>query len=101
LHSFAQEGFRTVAGDATQRPILQSADVEHCELVAICVPQDDSALQVVQAVRELAPQATLLVRCRYQVNVSRLRQLGAHYVVSEEAEASLALMNILQRLQRT
>lgn len=101
LHSFAQEGFRTVAGDATQRPILHSADVEHCELVAICVPQDDSALQVVQAVRELAPQATLLVRCRYQVNVSRFKQLGASYVVSEEAEASLALMNILQRMQRT
>lgn len=98
LHHFAQEGFRTVAGDATQRGILELAQVEQCEVVAICVPQDESALQVVIAVKKIAPRATLVVRCRYQGNASKLRRAGAQYVVSEEAEASLALQQVLSRL---
>jgi CPA2 family monovalent cation:H+ antiporter-2 len=98
LHNFAQEGFRTVTGDATERAILQLADVGHCTLVAVCVPQDESALALVQAVRQLAPQVTLIVRCRYQINASKFRRLGAEYVVSEEAEASLALLQILNKI---
>lgn len=98
LHHFAQEGFRTVAGDATQRSILELAQVDRCEVVAICVPQDESALQAVIAVKKIAPTATLIVRCRYQGNTSKLRRAGAQFVVSEEAEASLALLQILSRL---
>jgi monovalent cation:H+ antiporter-2, CPA2 family len=98
LHNFAQEGFRTVTGDATQRSILELAEVGRCDVVAVCVPQDESALAVVQAVRHLAPQATLIVRCRYQINANKFRRLGAKYVVSEEAEASLALLQILNTI---
>lgn len=99
LHLFAQEGFRTVAGDATQREILQNAEVEFCELVAVCVPQDESALHIVLAVRQIAPQATLIVRCRYQANAAKLRGAGADHVVSEEAEASLAILQVLRKME--
>ncbi len=100
LHHFAQEGFRTVAGDATQRSILELAQVERCELIAVCVPHDESALQVVVAVQKIAPQATMVVRCRYQGNSAKILRAGAKHVVSEEAEASLALLGILGRLRR-
>jgi hypothetical protein len=46
----------------------------------------------------MAPQATLIVRCRYQINTSKFRRLGAKYVVSEEAEASVALLQILNTI---
>ncbi len=98
LHHFAQEGFRTVAGDASQRSILEIAEVDRCDLVAVCVPQDESALQVVLSARQIAPQAILIVRCRYQANAAKLRRAGADHVVSEEAEASLALLQILGQL---
>ena len=95
LHSFAQEGFRTVAGDATQRNILERGEVHLSKIVCICVPNDETAIQVVQVVQEFAPQATLVVRCRYQSNAAQLRRAGAGYVVSEEAEASQALLRVL------
>lgn len=53
LHSFAQEGFRTVAGDATQRSILELGEVHLSRLVAVCVPQDETALQVVRGGKSL------------------------------------------------
>ncbi|MCA9159084.1 MAG: cation:proton antiporter [Planctomycetales bacterium] len=99
LHSFAQEGFRTVAGDATQRGILELGEVHLSRLVAVCVPQDETALQVVRSARLVAPLATLVVRCRYQGNSANLRRAGADHVVSEEAEASLALLQVLQKVQ--
>jgi CPA2 family monovalent cation:H+ antiporter-2 len=99
LHSFAQEGFRTVAGDATQRSILESGEVHLSKLVAVCVPHDETALQVVRTARQVAPLATLVVRCRYQGNAANLRRAGADHVVSEEAEASLALLQVLHKVQ--
>jgi len=99
LHSFAQEGFRTVAGDATQRSILEMGEVHLSRLVAVCVPHDETALQVVRNARQVAPLATLVVRCRYQGNSANLRRAGADHVVSEEAEASLALLQVLQKVQ--
>ncbi|MEO8268739.1 MAG: cation:proton antiporter [Aureliella sp.] len=99
LHSFAQEGFRTVAGDAAHRNILESGEVHLSRLVAVCVPHDETALQVVRAARQVAPLATLVVRCRYQGNAANLRRAGADHVVSEEAEASLALLQVLHKVQ--
>ncbi len=98
LHSFAQEGFRTVAGDATQRSVLELGEVPRSQLIAVCVPLDEVALQVVRAVRSIAPTTPMVVRCRYQSNASKLRAAGANHVVSEEAEASLALRQILDKV---
>ncbi|MDF1743109.1 MAG: cation:proton antiporter [Gimesia sp.] len=95
LHPFAQEGFRTVVGDATQNRTLELAEVENSELTAVCVPDDDAAIRIVRAIRKLNRTGTLIVRCRFQINVGKLQQVGADKVVSEEAEASTALLRIL------
>jgi CPA2 family monovalent cation:H+ antiporter-2 len=86
LHDFAQQGFRTVVGDATQPAVLRRADVPSCRIVVVTVPRDEDARRVVMAVRELNRDCTLLVRCRYQVSVQLLRARGATDVVSEEGE---------------
>jgi len=95
LHPFAQEGFRTVVGDATENRTLELAEVSSSELTAVCVPDDESAVRIVRAIRKLNRTGTLIVRCRYQINVGKLQQVGADEVVSEEAEASTALLRIL------
>ncbi len=95
LQPFAQEGFRTVAGDASDENILRLADVDACGLLAVCVPHDESALSIVKAIRAINPRAKILVRCRYQANAEKLRRLGADHIVSEEAEASTALLRLL------
>jgi CPA2 family monovalent cation:H+ antiporter-2 len=100
LYPFSQQGFRTVAGDATDAQILELADVQHAELTVVCIPDDHVAVQVVRAVREINRDGKLLVRCRYQANASRLRGAGADVVVTEETEASLALLRELNLMSR-
>ncbi|OHB81035.1 MAG: hypothetical protein A2W31_10475 [Planctomycetes bacterium RBG_16_64_10] len=95
LHGFAQAGFRTVAGDATDRATLELAHAEHAALAVVCVPDDEAALRTVRMFRAVNAHGFLVVRCRYRANMAKLRKSGADRVVSEEAEASNALLKIL------
>lgn len=95
LQGFAQVGFRTIAGDATEHSILKHASADEASLVVVCVPNDEVAIRVVTAIRDMNPEAYVLVRCRYQNNTAKLTKAGANGVVSEEAEASEALQRSL------
>ena len=98
LHAHAQQGFRTVSGDASDPEVLDRADAAHVRLVVVCVPDDRVALQIVQSLRGMNSQCTVVVRCRYRSKVAALTKAGADSVVSEEAEASGALLRLLDRL---
>ena len=100
LHPFAQYGFRTVTGDATDTTILELAGVENAMLVIVCVPDDDAAVRIVRAISELNPSTLVLVRCRYQATTKLLHKAGAGVVVSEEAEASNALLTIVSGIAK-
>ncbi|QEG41516.1 cation:proton antiporter [Roseimaritima ulvae] len=95
LHPFALEGFRTISGDATEVKVLRVAKVAECQMVVVCVPNDESAIGTVRAVRKINPEAMLIVRCRYQGSVNKLTAAGADRVVSEETEVSTALLRAL------
>ncbi|TWU56786.1 Inner membrane protein YbaL [Rubripirellula tenax] len=99
LHLFAQEGFRTVAGDATDRQILMAADVSECGITVVCLPHDATAVRVVRSVRKLNRDGNLVVRCRYQSSAKKMQSLGVDCVVSEEAEASIALTRAITSLE--
>lgn len=96
LHSFAQQGFRTVAGDATDESVLMHAGLADVELVVVCVPDDDAAMRVVKALRPLNSICRVVVRCRYQSNLAKLKKAGANEVVAEESEAAIALLRLLK-----
>ncbi len=98
LYAYAQQGFRTVSGDASDPEVLDRADAAHSRLAVVCVPDDPTALQIVKTFFRLNPQCALVVRCRYQSNTSVLKKAGAHSVISEEVEASGALLRLLQRM---
>lgn len=98
LHGFAQEGFRTIAGDATRPEILEEAGVAASRLNVVCVPDDGTALRVVRAIRELDPTGETIVRCRFRANVGKLIRAGADEVVSEESEAAAAIMGRISRI---
>lgn len=92
LHDFAQQGFRTVAGDARDPEVLHRASVEQCRLAVICVPDDEACTQITRSVRELSPRARIVVRCRFVSTMAAAKKAGADVVVSEEQEASAALL---------
>ncbi len=95
LHPFAQQGIRTVAGDATDREVLNRADIDEASIVVICIPDDDAAVQIVRELRTTNSTAFVLVRCRYQANIGALSNSGANHVVSEEAVAGDAIIRLL------
>lgn len=98
LHPFAQQGFDAVAGDARELDVLQRAHADRCRLVIVSVPDDEVALQIVRGLRELTKSSAILVRCRFQSNMDRIKKAGANDVVSEEAEASGALLRRCERI---
>jgi CPA2 family monovalent cation:H+ antiporter-2 len=100
LHGFAQRGFHTIAGDATDAITLGAAHATEAGLIVVCVPDDDVALRLVRAVREVNAGCCIVVRCRYTANERRLMQAGANRVVSEEVQASDALRRILLDVER-
>ena len=92
LHPFAQQGFHVVAGDARDPEVLRRADVMHGRLAVVCVPDDETANQIVRTLRELNQGMYILVRWRFLASIASAVKAGADSVISEEQEASGALL---------
>jgi CPA2 family monovalent cation:H+ antiporter-2 len=101
LHPFAQQGFHTIAGDARDPQVLQRAHSAKCGLAVVSVPDDEMATKIVRTLRGLNPEAAIVVRCRFQGNIERVKRAGANAVISEEAEASGALLRWCERFAGT
>lgn len=95
LHAYVQQGFRTVSGDAADPEVLERADAAHSRLAVVCVPEDQVAFRIVKTLQRLNPACHIVVRCRYESNTPLLEKAGASAVISEEAEASVALRRLL------
>lgn len=98
LHAHAQQGFRTVAGDARDPEVLERAEATAARLAIVSVPDDRVAAQIAKTLRNQNPKCTVVVRCRYQANAATLKKLGVSAVISEEAEASVALLRLLRQM---
>jgi CPA2 family monovalent cation:H+ antiporter-2 len=96
LYAFEQQGFHVVAGDARDPQVLRRSGVEQCTLAIVSVPDDRTANDIVRHLRQLNPNAKIIMRCRYMSNNQRARKAGADEVVSEEAEASGALLRLCE-----
>ncbi|TWT86839.1 Inner membrane protein YbaL [Pseudobythopirellula maris] len=98
-------GLRGMVGDATQPDVLEHAGVGRVRGVVIAVPDHAATRQVVYLCRDLAPEARLVVRCRYHVWRWQLIMAGAHEVIDEEdqvghrlaAAARLTLADAVQQ----
>ncbi|MDR0608949.1 MAG: cation:proton antiporter [Planctomycetaceae bacterium] len=100
LHSYAQHGFRTISGNAVDEEVLRIADIRNVTLVAVAVPDDLFAEEIVGAVRKMNDHCVILSRCRYIGNIPKLEQRGANLVFCGESELSNAAVRILRKLFR-
>jgi voltage-gated potassium channel len=84
------DGLVVVSGDATRRDVLARAEVERARQVVITTDRDDSAVLTTLTVRQVNPDAYVVVAVREQDNVSLVRQSGADAVItSSEAVGHL------------
>lgn len=87
----AAAGHSVVFGDAARRETLLAAGIHRAACLVITYADRGSALQVIAAVRQLAPQLPVIVRGRDDHDIGPLREAGATEVVPDVLEGSLVL----------
>jgi CPA2 family monovalent cation:H+ antiporter-2 len=84
-------GLHGILGDATQTEILEHAGIQRARVVAIVLPDHNTTRHLIHLVRDLAPDAHIIVRCRYHIRHWELMSAGADQVVDEEDQVGRQL----------
>ncbi|MBY5921362.1 monovalent cation:proton antiporter family protein [Ferrimonas balearica] len=99
-------------GDGRRGEILKQAGIEQAKLVVITFDNRREIFNLLDCIRELAPDCRILVRTRDDDTLMALEQAGADQVIPESLEGSLMLVSqvlyqlgvplpvILKRLER-
>ncbi|MCB0324314.1 MAG: cation:proton antiporter [Bdellovibrionales bacterium] len=88
-------GFEGLIGDARQMEVLEHAGAGSAKVVLITIPDYFSSMAVLQQIRRLAPDATLVVRSRYQRHIDDFQRAGAHVVIGDEEIVGKSLAEAL------
>ena len=86
-------GDLAVYGDAINAPILLKAHAEQADMVVISVGSIIPSMAIVEQVRQLNPNAFILVRAKQTDNVEQLYKFGADQVFPEKLEIAIDLFN--------
>jgi len=96
--ALAQE-IPAMIGDATQREILEHADIDTAAAVVVALPDTDAAISTVTQIRTMNKDALVVVRARYQRRIADIRNAGADHVLNEEtAVGSLLGATVVNRI---
>ncbi|MDN7130427.1 cation:proton antiporter [Pseudidiomarina sp. 1APR75-15] len=92
-------GANVFFGDGARRDILKAVHADQVELIIITFAEDQKALDVLKAIREINEHAEVIVRSRDDLRLEDMMNAGATQVVPDTLEASLMLVS--QILSRT
>lgn len=84
-------------GDATKETFLKACGLEDASAVIVTIDQAHEADQVVELVRKVRSEITIVSRARDAQHAARLYRLGASDVIPETIEASLQLASAALR----
>lgn len=76
------DGLAAFLGDATRRDLLRRAEVPKAREIVISLDRDDAAILTTLTVRQLNPNANVVVAVREHQNVPLVKQSGATSVVT-------------------
>ncbi|MBM3985874.1 MAG: sodium:proton exchanger [Planctomycetes bacterium] len=83
-----EDGERIWYADVTSPEAMHHAGLARATAVVLLINDPFAARRALHAMRTLAPDVPVLVRCRYDAERAALEQLGAREVVVEEVEAA-------------
>lgn len=84
-------GLEVSIGDATHAEVLENAGIDDAVAVVITLPDPGASRHVIHLVRDMNPDAKLLVRARYHVVRWELQLAGADTVIDEEDQIGMRL----------
>jgi CPA2 family monovalent cation:H+ antiporter-2 len=80
-----QIGIKVHLGDASHEEILMHAGLSGVCMAVVTVPDPGTSIRIIQMIRLLRPQVTIVARCRYNRYLADLEKGGADIVIDEEA----------------
>lgn len=89
----SRRGVPIFYGDATQEASLLKANLPAARVFVVAIPDPLGAARAIAVARRLNPNVHIVARVRYVRDMSRLYQLGANVIVSEEVEASIKIFS--------
>jgi len=91
-------GRSIVFGDVASVEVLETAGIDHADLLILTVPDEDSQLRACQAARELKPDIFIIVRTNYVSQGIVAATRGANGVVVEEMATAEAMEKMVRRV---
>lgn len=91
IHEAKMAGEAVVYGDAARKEVLIAAGVLRAKVLVVSYADTISALKILNHVRMLRPELTVVVRTRDDSDIDLLKEAGATEVVAEVQEGSLML----------
>ena len=82
-----------IFGDATRSVLLQRVGIGRAKLIVVAITDPIATRQIVALARTLNPDAAILTRTRYVLDVDPLHVAGADVVVAEELEGTIDLVS--------
>lgn len=89
----SKRGVPIFYGDATQEASLLKANLPAARVFVVAIPDPLGAARAIAVARRLNPTVHIVARVRYVRDMTRLYQLGANVIVSEEVEASMKIFS--------
>ena len=85
-------------GDAATGDLLEHFGLPEAGLVVVTVPDPRTARNIIEKVRQLAPDAVIIARSRYHIANADLRKAGADVTVDEELTVGIDLAQEVLRI---
>ena len=86
-----KKGEHVIYGDAINEPILLKAHVDRADIIVVSVGDIIASSAIVEKVRELNHNATILARAKFTNDMEVLYKMGATHVVPEKFETAIEL----------
>lgn len=93
VHESRNAGEPVLFGDASQRDILDSAQVLTASLILVTFDETEKAKQVITQTHQIKPDVDVMVRTKRDYHLEGLYNAGANQVVPELQEGSLMLIS--------
>ncbi len=95
IRKAGQLGMHGQVGDASQFDVLEHSHIGSVKVVVITLPNVRSTIAISDIIRQLAPQAHIIVRSRYQRDCDEMLSSGADIVFGDELEVGQQIGNHL------
>jgi monovalent cation:H+ antiporter-2, CPA2 family len=91
-------GDNVIYADSTHPEILKAAGLAHAKVLVICTDNINASKRTLIIARQKNPTIPILVRCRDENELARLKDKGATHVIAELFEESLTLSHYLMKI---